>query len=141
MLRQMREDANLNQATLGQRLDRSQSAISKAELGETGLSVEDIGSWATTCGRQISLRLGEGVDTAGEDVDGLDALPTAERVLLTRIVRALGSAGAAKPLVLGQLELIAEGVERQQAGALVDRVFARVAEGTAARPQKSGGAA
>ena len=140
LLREMRESASLSQITLGQHLDRSQSAISKAELGETGLDVEDIGSWATMCGRQIVLRLGEGAEVPGEE-DGLEGLPAVERALLLRVARALTVAGPSKALLVAQLEVVTLGVERLQAKSVVDGVNEKAAARAEQQGKSRGGVA
>ncbi len=137
LLREMREKAGMNQAVLGARLDRSQSAISKAEIGETGLHVEEIGAWVSTCGRQLVLRLGTGApDHVSQE--GLEGLPENERELLLRLVGALTRSGPTKPLVLAQMEVIARGVEQMEASLVVGRMIDRVQAASSPDAKRSG---
>lgn len=138
MLREMRERAGLSQAALAEHLGRKQTTLSRAEISGSGLGVEQIDAWAKACNGGIVLHLGSTTAMAGSDL--FDALPEAEKAVLTRIIKRIGSATApTKPVALAQLELIAQSLEHDRAQAMVAKSVERSSVGRSSPRKDSTG--
>jgi transcriptional regulator with XRE-family HTH domain len=84
-LRELREKAGFSQPTLGEKLGRSQSYVSKAEAGVVGIDVEEIAAWAVACGRTFE----DVVAPLRDVIVGAPEVPAADLRRLRRIVATL----------------------------------------------------
>lgn len=79
MLRDARADAGLTQVELAQRLEISQSDVSKCEQGSRRLDVVELKLWVETLGARLPDFLAAFEAKLGADLIGQDAVGAASR--------------------------------------------------------------
>lgn len=112
-MKRLRLAAGLTQDALASRLNRPGAWVSRREVGETAFKPDDIADWAEVCGFDVhTLFVPTGV-AATDLLDALTTLDAKHASILARAAMALPSmTPEGRDLVLAQLELVAERIER-----------------------------